>query len=347
MLVRWLAPLLLAATAGGVLLSNAFAYRDVSLAPRHRLAELELIGERYGGRGPSLETEFEEFGKHFLRATDPSGVSEAYSPRPADPAPVGGLGPRFGYPSELDGLSSAYVQAYPLLILRRSPVASRPPADYERIWQGNWYEVWERDPRGVQIVEHLPLGSPGRAPSGLPRCTDVEALARRARAVGAELTYVERPLDPTFLPVRAHDRPTSWRADTREPLVLRVGGGGRVDGTVSVRLGGAYDAWIAGSFGTAPVEVSIDDRRVGAVDRALNGRGQWERVGSIRLTAGDHAIHIVRWHRTLAPGDGSSLIGPVVLTTAGSAAPSVRWTEPRTWRRLCGRMLDWIEVARR
>ena len=37
---------------GGVLWSNALAYREVWLAPRERLAELEAIGERYAGAGP-------------------------------------------------------------------------------------------------------------------------------------------------------------------------------------------------------------------------------------------------------------------------------------------------------
>ncbi len=346
-LARSLAAGLLVAVAGGVLLSNAFAYRDVSLAPRDRLTELGGVGERFAGQGPLLATEFEEFGKHFLRATDPSGVSEAYSPRPADPAPPGRPGPRFGYPSDLDELSQAYVQSYPLLLLRRSPVASRPPADYVRVWRGTWYEVWERRTGGPRVLAHLSLGEDGRSPSAVPRCADIATLARQARDAGARLAYVKRPLPPAFLPATARDRPASWAVDAREPLVLRVSGGGRVDGEIAVGRAGAYDSWIGGSFGSAPIQISIDGRAAGSVSRQLDGRGQYERAGGpIPLSVGTHRVEVTRGSRTLAPGGGSSRIGPVVLAPATAAPSAVRLIPPRAWHSLCGRALDWVEIVR-
>src|SRR5688500_11194997 len=53
---------LLAVLAVGVLWSNALAYRDVSLAPREQLAELEEIGEIVGDEGPALMTEYQPYG---------------------------------------------------------------------------------------------------------------------------------------------------------------------------------------------------------------------------------------------------------------------------------------------
>ena len=73
--------LLAALIATGVMASNALAYHDVSLAPRDRLGELETIGDRIDGQGPTLYTEFEEFGKHFLREADPAGSSEGWQRR--------------------------------------------------------------------------------------------------------------------------------------------------------------------------------------------------------------------------------------------------------------------------
>jgi len=344
-LVRPPAVALLAALATGVLLSNALAYRDVSLAPRDRLVELQQVGERFGGRGPLLQTEFEEFGKHFLRQTDPSGVSESYSPRPADPAPPGKSGPRFGYPSDLDALALPYVQAYRLLLLRRSPVASRPPADYARIWRGRWYELWERRP-GPQVLAHLPLGAAGRSPSSEPRCTAVRASARKALRMGARLAYVPRPVPPAFLPTRAPERPAGWEVDGGEPLVLRVNGGGRVDGAVAVPRAGRYDVWVGGSFGSRPLAVALDGREVGSMSRQLDGRGQYERLGTATLAPGMHVVTLSRGGRTLAPGGGGGRVGPLVLTPASEAPPAVRTLPPGAWRTLCGRELDWIELVR-
>ena len=62
----------------GVVWSNALQFHDVSLAPRDRMEELAGIGEQFDGQGPSLYTEAEEFGKHFLRQTAPEGSAEGW-----------------------------------------------------------------------------------------------------------------------------------------------------------------------------------------------------------------------------------------------------------------------------
>ena len=63
-----------AVVAGGVLWSNALGYGGASLAPHDQLAELERIGERIAGQGPTLMTEYEPYGaRHFLREADPRG----------------------------------------------------------------------------------------------------------------------------------------------------------------------------------------------------------------------------------------------------------------------------------
>src|SRR5204863_1398351 len=76
---RWraLGALLIAALAVGVLWSNALAYHEVNLAPRPQLAELETIGGRIAGEGPTLMTEYQPYGaRHFLRDAAPEGASE-------------------------------------------------------------------------------------------------------------------------------------------------------------------------------------------------------------------------------------------------------------------------------
>src|SRR3954454_9364283 len=68
---------LVAVLAVGVLWSNALAYRDVSLAPRAQLAELETIAGVVGDKGPTLKTEYQPYGvRHFLRDAAPEGASE-------------------------------------------------------------------------------------------------------------------------------------------------------------------------------------------------------------------------------------------------------------------------------
>jgi hypothetical protein len=336
------------ALGAGVLASNALAYHDVSLAPRDRLRELARIGTREAGQGPTLLTEFEEFGKHFLRAADPTGVSETGSPGYAA-GRLGATPVRFGYGSDLDDLTLPFVQGFRTLVLRRSPVASRPPAGYRLAFSGRWYDAWERSSPAARVLAHLPLGSAASA-SAIPRCAEVAALARRARAAGARLAYVLRPLPAAFLPTRAALRPAGWRIDGGDPSSLDVVGGGTVAGTLHLPAGGRFALWLGGSFGR-PFEVTIDGRRIGRVGDGLSGRGEYAELRTdVALAAGDHAVRIARAGGALGPGSGdgaSRRLGPLVAVPAGSGgAPEVRFTAPSGWRALCGRPLDWIEVVR-
>ena len=73
----WTGVALAVLVAAGVIWSSVLAYRDVSLAPRDQLAELEEIGAEIAGSGPTLMTDYSPYGvRHFLRGADPEAVSE-------------------------------------------------------------------------------------------------------------------------------------------------------------------------------------------------------------------------------------------------------------------------------
>jgi hypothetical protein len=134
--------LALAAVAGGVVWSNALAYREVNLAPRQQLVELEEIGETFAGSGPALMTEYQPYGvRHFLRRLDPEGSSELR--RRLVPLKNGSALPK-GHFADLASFRPAELLVYRTLVLRRSPVGSRPPAPYRLVWHGRFYEVWQR-----------------------------------------------------------------------------------------------------------------------------------------------------------------------------------------------------------
>jgi hypothetical protein len=342
------AGLLLLAIGGGVLASNALAYRGVSVAPRDRFEELARIGEREGGAGPALVTEFEEFAKHFLRDADPVDVNENASPGLAGAARPEGPGVRFGYPNDLDDLTLAYVERYRTLVLRRSPIASRPPANYRRVSSSRWYEVWRRTSAPSTVLEHVPLGA-SLSPSGRARCTDLAALAARARAAGARLAAAERMPPASFDPTHAQPLPTGWSVDGGEPFTLDVNGRGAVAGTIRLPRSGRYAAWLGGSF-ARPTTATVDGRGVVRVGGELSGREQFAPGRTVVLAAGTHRVRVARDPRSLAPGDGngaSRRIGPLVLQPVDAAVEPLLEVAPRAWRALCGRPLDWVELVRR
>ena len=115
--------------AGGVLWSNALGYGGVSLAPHDQLAELERIGERIAGQGPTLMTEYEPYGvRHFLRDADAEGISELRR-RHESRCATGHRGPKGGS-ADTDRIDPAALGYYRTLVLRRSPAQSRPPSPY-------------------------------------------------------------------------------------------------------------------------------------------------------------------------------------------------------------------------
>ncbi|HEX7256045.1 MAG TPA: hypothetical protein VF236_08980 [Gaiellaceae bacterium] len=146
----------LVAIAAGVLWSNALAYQEVNLAPRQQLAELERIGEEFAGAGPALMTEYQPYGvRHFLRRLDAEGASELRR-RPV--ALRDGSTLAKGRFADLSAFRPADVLVYRTLVLRRSPVESRPPAPYRLVWSGSFYEVWQRG----DAISGPALPCPGR-----------------------------------------------------------------------------------------------------------------------------------------------------------------------------------------
>jgi hypothetical protein len=132
----------------GVGWSNVLAFGDATLAPREQLAELEAIGKRFDGQGPALMTEYQPYGvRHFLRGLDAEGASELRR-RPI-PLRNGSTVPKGGY-ADLAAFRRDAVLTYRTLVLRRTPIGSRPPSAYRLVWQRRFYEVWQR-PNAVPV----------------------------------------------------------------------------------------------------------------------------------------------------------------------------------------------------
>jgi len=158
----------------GVVWSNVLAFGDVTLAPREQLTELEQIGKRFAGQGPALMTEYQPYGvRHFLRNLDAEGASELR--RRVVPLRDGSTVPTATSP-DIAALLPEAVLEYRTLVLRRTPVGSRPPTQYRLAWQGRFYEVWQR-PHAIAVS----AGSDRR----VPELCDSPARASPSRAPGA------------------------------------------------------------------------------------------------------------------------------------------------------------------
>jgi hypothetical protein len=333
--------LIVATIAGGVLWSNALAYRDVSLAPHDRLAELEDIGQRFAGQGPALMTDYEPYGvRHFLRRLDPEGASEL---RRRFVLLRNGSTLQKLQVTDIDRFMLTSLMAYRTLVLRTSPLESRPPLPFRLMRQYRYYDVWQRPEGPSPVAEHLPLGD-DLHPSAQARCADVLRLAREAGPRG-RLAVAARTSDPIVIDLPSATRPAAWPATPGVAGAVTPGTPGSVETLVHVPGTARYGIWVGGAF-RRELEVLVDGKVVSTQRHELSHSGQYIPLGETGLTLGVHRVALRYGDEDLHPGSGDPpfYLGPLVLATPGGS--SVRFVKPRAARSLCDGRFDWIEALR-
>ncbi|HEU4736888.1 MAG TPA: hypothetical protein VFS48_07690, partial [Solirubrobacterales bacterium] len=273
----------------GVLWSNVLAYREVWLAPREQLVELEEIGEEFAGEGPTLMTEYQPYGvRHFLRAEDPEGASEL---RRRDVPLKGGELLEKGEYTDTDNLALDGLLVYRTLVLRRSPSQSRPPFPYVLKKRDDHYEVWQRGEIGAPaygLTEHLGFGS-GLDPGGTPTCQTIEGLAERATQGALLVAALAPPMQ--FVSLGEQARPGDWPADPADPRLVTPEGSGTLTAELAEERGGAYSFWLGGSV-AGEMDLTVNGKRVATARRQLNNDGQYVSLGEADLRPGANALEL-------------------------------------------------------
>jgi hypothetical protein len=331
-----------AAIAGGVFWSNALAYHDAWFAPRSQLRELETIGKRFSGDGPTLLDSPQVYGtRHFLRNMDPEAPSDLR--RRVIPLLDGQTVQKGGY-ADIDRFRLEGILVYRTLVLMHTASASRPPAPYALAWSGRYYDVWQRpEPLGLRILEHLPLGTDIQ-PAAVPRCGEVLRLARLAARNGGRLAAVLRP-PATIVALAQTSYPSPWRAFSGSPDVVYPSRSGTLTASVSVPSTGRYGLWLGGSF-RRRLEISVDGRSLATERHRLDLPGVYTPLGEVELGGGLHQVVLHYSAANLRPGSGGPPfpLGPLVLSRHTDELP-VSYVQPSNARSLCGKSLDWVEAV--
>ena len=333
---RGLAGIAAALVIGGVVWSNALGYGGVSLAPRDQLVELERIGERVAGEGPTLMTEYEPYGpRHFLRDSAPEGAAELrrHTVPLVDDRTVAK-----GDAVDTDVIDPGALGYYRTLVVRRSPAQSRPPAAYRLIWRGDYYEAWQRPASGSLLAPRLALGD-RVDPYGVPACGQVRALAGAGDLVAADGD------PPRVITLRRAEYPSSWSTDGSRDAPVPTGPG-TITAEFAVAAPGAYELWLGGSLRPATV-ARIDGREIGDVRGELNNRGGYVALGTAELARGSHRIEIDVGGSDLHPGSAGDAgpLGPLALSSTTASTTRLVHVPADRAATLCGRPWDWIEVA--
>ena len=324
----------------GVLGSDALAYHATGLAPTQRYTELSAIGERFAGQGPTLLTDFDEYGLYLLREVRVDSPGYAY--RGAMTLSEGAT-PQYGHSYDVDQIAQSTLQQFPLLVMRRSPAWSRPPGNYAELWSGPSWQVWRRVGPAPKL--HLPLGGISQ-PVAVPRCARVRALARVARRDRGRLLFAGRPPNLVLSMAEASHTPNAvLLSDLEGQPQLAVGGPVRVEMSFRVAAPGSYRLWLGGEV-DRPLRALVDGRPVGAPSEVFGDDQNRYPVGTVGLSAGRHELELIRGGGSLAPGDkASTLIDGAIFEPVAAEREPLRSVAPGAWRSLCGRWLDWIEVV--
>jgi hypothetical protein len=324
-----------AALAVGVLWSDVLAYRSVWLAPTSSQAELAAIGREFAGRGPALMTDFSVFGgRHFLRALDTEVAAELrVNPIPLRDGSIGEKGESF----DISAFPPSTLAGYPVLVLRRSPVGTRPPAEYSLARPGRFYDVWVRNSQGEPAPD-VPLSGPF-ALTGDLACRAISALP------AAEGLVASPRLTPLVVPLDSGELPDGWTSAEGFPGAVIPKGAGLLTGTVELSAAGEYEVWLAGSS-PGTVNVSVGDQRLSQSGVLEGDPAAVTSLGRVTLEAGVQPLEVsydAPWWR---PGTaaGPLPMGPVYLTSAADD-PGVVAVESAS--AACGDLSRWEWVSGR
>ncbi len=345
------APLVALALAGGALASDAAQYHAANLAPTTRYEELASINRRFAHRGPTLFTDFDEYALYELRDLDIGGPDFVYPP----PA-LSGVAAGYGARVDLDRASPQALASYPLIVTRRDPAASRPPAAYRLAWRGTFYEVWKRVAGAAPAIYHRPLSG---GPSSQCRQIGVLASAARSGAPGASATaarrsgasagasiFVAEAPQIVGVSLASARHPADWGHE-REGLVMSRPG--RLEAEFDVRSDGVWDVWLQGQF-MPTVKVSLDGAPLASIAGELSGNSLVPNAVppvAVRLAAGVHSLTVAPARSALAPGaGGAAVLDAIFLTPApGAGVPALRSVPAARWQALCGGRYQWAELA--
>jgi hypothetical protein len=328
-----------AALVLAVMASDLIAYGYDRVAPTARIDAISQTGDHFAGQGLVLWNEFEEYAKYFARAARISVPFEALTPQQVElrvPAPF------YGHYFDLDQELLSFVERYPVIVTRRSPAASRPPADYQLVYGNAYYLGWRRTAR-PQVLRHLPEQQL-YSPASTVACSALRTLVANAPA-GTQLIAARPPELTWFEPLYSSDRSFGWGIYPPEPGAILPNSPGHASGVLTVRGNAHYAVWLQGDF-PRTIQVRVDGRLVGAASGA-DTPGQWHKVAALYLSPGPHAVSISKTagHRHFGPGDWAvGVIGPAALQRE---VPEKLETVPvARWRTVCGTPADWVELVR-
>jgi hypothetical protein len=322
----------------GVLVSDGYVYAGVWNTPKDRFQEMIDIGKRFRGKGPLLVNEREEYSKYFLRDSLPWESWGSWQPDRGLRFPTV---PAVPTTPDFDYYTDAHMARFKLLLERKRPGGSRPPGNFEPVYETAHYRVWRRvgDPPRV----HLPLGLKGLSGSSHLDCGDPSAkrLLDRARRSRSRIRIALPRSVPIVSEPKQWDEYATWGPTPTEGFVSWHSG----FAVETLPLApGRYAVYIQGSFGPG-VRVHANGQPIGETFGDLGIQDSWQPLGTMRTSRKETSIVLVGLEKSnLRPGSRRYDITGRLAFVREPAEGTIKELDGRRARSLCGKRLDWVEL---
>ena len=202
---------MVAALAGGVLWSNALAYHDVPLRPACATGRAAAHRRARRRQGADVRQRVRSLRRPALPARRRPGRAGRVPHRWRWRCATASALTKSAW-ADIDSFPLSTIEPYRSIVTPRSPAESRPPSIYRLVWQGSYYQLWQRPAHPTtSILEHIPLGRIERA-----------ALLRRGGGRSERAAVLGRPRgDPSCALVRGLGRPGAGEHATTARLPAR------------------------------------------------------------------------------------------------------------------------------
>jgi hypothetical protein len=326
--------------AAGVVASDAFVYTEIWRTP-DRLRELSQISERLDGAGPILVNDREDYAKYMLRESEPWESWGAWQPArnlrfEGDPLPI-------PHAPDFDDYTTEHLNRFPLMLERKGPTGSRPPASHRPWFETESYRVWRRSGRPPTVHDPLGVGRPDGTARFDCRTPAARSLLLRARRTGAAVRASVRSSPLHLVPgSRARTSAGSRRAAIL-PGDIRLGP--ESVSTVPLDIpAGRYRLWTQGEFARG-FRYRLGAQVLGDVSDDLGPTSGWRYVGRADVLAGEVELTMTGLGRPWWQSGSrrEDVAGQLAFEPATQRHRVVSVPGAKA-RRLCGRQLDWIEI---
>ena len=205
-----------AVIVAAVLAGNALTYHDTRWPRTRGFATSQQIGERFAGQGPTLTPDFDEYAEYYLRDDDQdsmvNGPGSELRPGVNRETEPGGI---FAY--DLDEYPLAFVERFRTIVMRRNPLASRPPSNYRLVYARPTTRSGSASSRRERRLRARAAAGTTRHSQRRRLCRDGGRGARKA-GPRAQIAYMPSPtgylqvdgsnmtLSSRYAPVGRHDR---------------------------------------------------------------------------------------------------------------------------------------------